>query len=253
MAEIISVLNRKGGVGKTTTTINLGKALSLVGKKVLVIDNDAQANLTEGLGVELEEGDPTIYQSYKFGSPLPIIEIEENFDMVPSGSELDAYQNEINADIARNYKLKKAIKPIRDKYDFILIDCPPSIGAFTANAVTASSKYLITAQAGSAFSTTGLIEVKDMIDNDVKEEINENIECLGILVTFYRPNVSASEATVQQLAEMFPDDLLKTRIRFLTKMSEAPFLGRDIFSHAPNSDAANNYASLAIEILDKYK
>lgn len=251
MTEVIAILNRKGGVGKTTTTINLGKALSLANKKVLVIDNDAQANLTEGLGIEVNSQDKTIYHCYAEETSLPVRVVEEKFHAVPSSSALDSIQNVLNDDYNRNYKLLQAIEPIKAEYDFIFIDCPPSLGVYTANALTAATKYIITAQAGSSFSNSGVAEVKNMIDLQVKRIINQAINCLGILVTFYNPHTNISAAVVEDLEEAYNGQVFKTRIRQLTKLLEAPYLRQDIFMLAPNSGAAEDYKALSEEVLER--
>lgn len=251
MTEVIAILNRKGGVGKTTTTINLGKALALTGKKVLVIDNDAQANLTEGLGIELAEYDKTVYHCYAEEAALPVRQIEENFYAVPSSSALDSIQNVLNDDYNRNYKLSQALEPVKNTYDFVLIDCPPSLGVYTANALTTATKYIITAQAGSSFSNSGVAEVKNMIDQQVKKIINRQISCLGILITFYNANTNISAAVAQDLEETYQGQVFQTRIRHLTKLMEAPYLRQDIFQLAPTSGAAEDYQALSTEILKR--
>ena len=246
MSYIIGILNRKGGVGKTTTAINLGRALSMQGRRVLLIDNDAQANLTEGFGIDPSEH--TLYHCYADQHPLPITTIDDCLDIVPSSSDLDTVQNFLLDDINRNYKLDDAIKPVTDQYDFILIDCPPSLGVLTANALTAATHYLVTAQAGSAFSTTGVNEVTTMIEQKVKKRINPQIACLGILVTFYSTQTNISAAVVADLLEAYGPLVFDTRIRFLTKLMEAPYLRKDIFAHAPQSTAADDYQSLSAEV-----
>ena len=247
--EIIAILNRKGGVGKTTTTINLGKALSLLGKRVLLIDNDAQANLSEGLEVDINR--KTIYHCYKDNEPLPIQIIEENFHIVPSSSDLDSIQNELIDDFNRNYKLFKAIQPFKDQYDFILIDCPPSLGVYTANALTTATRYIITAQSGSSYSNSGVQDVKALIDRDVKAIVNPNIQCLGILVTFFNPHTNISAAIVQDLEDLYNGEVFSTRIRELTKLKEAPYLRQDIFVYAPTSGAADDYRDLSKEVIQR--
>lgn len=258
MAEIISILNRKGGVGKTTTTINLGKALSLDGYKVLLIDNDPQANLTEGLDIELEyEGSkrltPTIYDVYKSSEALPIVEVGENYHAVPSSSDLDAIELEINTDFNRNFKIAEAINPVAPHYDFILIDCPPSLGVFTQNALTASTKYIIPTKCSSKFAHSGITEAKALIDNEVKRIINPKIEPLGIVLTFYDKRTRVDRAVEADLEESYQAELFKTRIKQLTKIPEAEYVSLDIFDHAAGSEAAADYRSLASEVASRVK
>lgn len=250
MAEIIAILNRKGGVGKTTTAINLGKGLALQQQKVLLIDNDAQANLTDGLGIVTEDH-PTLYHCYRDGAPLPIRSVDTNLDMVPASSDLETIQLVLSDDINRNNKLKRAVAPVKDQYDFIIIDCPPSLGVFTANALTCASRYIITAQAGSSYSNTGVEDVKNMIDHEVKQDINPDLECLGILITFFHPNRNISAAIAQDLEENYNGQVFNTRIRFLTKLMEAPYVSMDIFAYDPSSNAARDYQSLTNEVLDR--
>ena len=250
MTEIIAILNRKGGVGKTTTTINLGKALSLQGKAVLVVDNDPQANLTEGLGIESAH---SIYESYQEGSPLPLEKIDENFYVTPSSSSLETIQNEAVNDFDWNYKLVDAIEPIKSNFDFILIDCPPSLGILTANALTVATRYIITAQSGSAYSNSGVEDVMALADTKLRR-INKDISCLGILLTFHdsRETVVGS-AVYRDLKEMYPNEVFDTKIRYLTLLKQAPYAGLDIFSYAPNSNAASDYANLSTEVLNRLK
>jgi len=253
MAEIISILNRKGGVGKTTTSINLGKALSLDGYKVLLIDNDPQANLTEGLDIEVAyEGmnrlTPTIYDVYKSGLALPILEVGANFHMVPSSSDLDAIELEINTDFNRNFKIAEAVNPVSPLYDFIFIDCPPSLGVFTQNALTASTKYIIPTKCSSKFAHSGISEAKALIDNEVKRIINPKIEPLGIVLTFYDKRTRVDRAVEADLIENYQGELFDTRIKQLTKIPEAEYVSLDIFDHAAGSEAADDYRSLAKEV-----
>ncbi|MBT31622.1 MAG: chromosome partitioning protein [Thalassobius sp.] len=245
MAEIVSILNLKGGVGKTTTTINLGKALSLCGKKVLVIDNDPQANLTHGVGIENPE--TTIYHTYKFKEGLAVYEVDKNFSVVPSQLSLASIENEVDSSIYRYNILKDVLAPVSEKYDFILIDCPPSLGVYTINAVTASTKYIITTQTAS-YSIDGLFEAIKLIEGEIKKGLNKDIELLGVLITQYFTNRIASDVALEKLENKFEGKIFKTKIRHTTKFREAELSGEDIFSYDKQCYGAVDYMGLAKEI-----
>ncbi len=251
MTKIISILNHKGGVGKTTTAINLGASLARQEKKTLVIDNDAQANMTKGFGFVVEQGQSTIFESYKSGSPLPIHEVGKNLWIVPSSRKLETIQNTIADDYNKNHKLLEAIEPVQEQFDYILIDCPPSLAIYTANALTASTHYLVIAQSGSDYSNDGVDQVIDMVDNQVKKYVNKNLKCLGILVTYYDSQTNISEAILDDLLEAHNGLVFNRKIRQLTKLKEASYLGQDIFTYSPASEAAKDYRAFSIEVLDR--
>jgi chromosome partitioning protein len=249
MAEIISILNEKGGVGKTTTTINLGKALSLRGQRVLLIDNDPQAHMTAGLG--FQQPSPTIYHSYKQEADLPIVNVGPNFFAVPSEPNLRTLEFEIERDVERNYKMRLMLAPVQDQFDFILIDCPPTTGVFSQNAIIASHKYMIITQTA-AWSINGVDIAISLIEYKIKRILNPSIELLGILVTKLRKRTIAAEYGIQRLEEDYGDKLFRTRIGHTVKFEESEDFGEDIFTHAPESTAAADYAALADELLERY-
>lgn len=246
MAEIVSILNLKGGVGKTTTAINLGKALSRLKQRVLVIDNDSQANLTHGLGFNNFE--KSIYHTYKDKITLPILKEDEFFHIVPSQLALASIESEVESDINRYYILADAIEPLKQVYDFIFIDCPPSLGVYTINAITSSTKYLITTQTD-RFSIDGLLEVNRFINSKIKKRLNSEIELMGVLITLYIQNTVATDIGLEELEKHFPGKILNTRIRHTTKFKESTIAGEDIFTYDPKGNGANDYKSLAAEIL----
>lgn len=246
---IISILNLKGGVGKTTTTINLGKALALKKKKVLLIDSDPQANLTEGLGIS--QPDRTLFNAYKEESTVPIVKIDKYLHIVPSELNLATIEHEVEGNINRYYLLKDGLKEVAEKYQYIIIDCPPSIGVYTINGITASTHYLITAQAA-RYSITGLNSIKDLIDNKIRQRLNPEIQPLGILITGLTKTIAA-DISIEEIQDDYENELFESKIRQTTKFVESQLAGEDIFTYAPNSKGAYDYEKLAKEVIKRLK
>lgn len=246
--NVISILNLKGGVGKTTTTINLGKALSLQGKKVLLIDSDPQANLTEGLGIQSQK---SLYHAYKEKTQLPILQLTENFHVCPSELDLGTIENEIDASIDRYYVLSDLIFKKRDEYDFILIDCPPSLGVYTINAIVASNNFIATVQAAS-YAVSGLHSVWNLIDDKIKKRLNPHIQCLGILITFVTKTI-VNDTWIDDIRQQYQQNVFATCIHQTIKFQEAATIGTDIFTYDHTSQAAKYYQELAIEVLQRLK
>ena len=245
---IISILNEKGGVGKTTTTINLGKALSLMGKKVLLVDNDPQSHLTAGLG--MVDPKPTIYNAYKDDVPIPINKISDNFFLAPCEPNLRSIELQVESDVERNYKMKLMLEPVQHEFDYILIDCPPTTGVYAQNAIIASDFYLVVTQTA-AWSVNGVDIAISLIEYKIKRILNPNIALLGILVTKVRKRTVVGEYGLKRLENDYGDRLFTNKISHTIKFEESEDFGEDIFTHAPDSKAAKEYRSLAKEVLER--
>ena len=245
MSKIIAIVNHKGGVGKTTTTLNLGKALSLQGKKVLLIDIDPQANLSQALGEE--ENVENIYQTLCNGKPLSLIEKAENFYIVPAVLELTKAENELRNDVQGYFRLRKAIRNLNIDFDYILIDCPPSLGILTINALMVSNKVLITLNP-QFFAMKGLNTIFDLIQ-EIREELNPSLDLLGLLITQIQRNVLNREIS-ESLYEDYKGKVFQTKIKQNIALAEAVLNRQDIFSYAPKSVGAEDYWELSKEIIN---
>ena len=246
MARIISLINHKGGVGKTTTTLNLGKALSLLGKKVLVVDIDPQASLSICLGVR----DPkkNIYHSLCEDEVLPILKIDDNFYLVPSDLNLVKAEVKLQSTVNGYYKLNKLLSSQVKNYDYILIDCPPSLGLLTHNALISSNEYLIIVQS-QFMSLEGLSTIQEVIKG-LTEKLNQKWKLTGLLLTQTNHTVS-SKTVVEDLIETYGKLVFKTQIRQNVALIETSAAKTDIFNYNPNSTGAEDYMNLAKEINDK--
>lgn len=244
MTKIISILNHKGGTAKTTTTLNLGKALHLMGHKILLLDLDAQANLSQSLGVENETNTITEVFNQSLES-LPVKEIGEFFHLVPSSLELSAVEPSLYSNIKSYLLLKKKLEAIQNNYDYVLIDCPPSLGILTQNALIASNEVLITVQA-QYLALKGLETVYGLIAS-IKENLNHSISVLGLVVTQVN-HTKISKEIIQSLKDNFKDKVFKTFIRQNVALAEASLNRKDIFTYSPESFGASDYMNLAKEM-----
>lgn len=245
MVKIISILNHKGGTGKTTTTLNLGKALNLLGHKVLLIDLDAQANLSQSFGIEDET--ETIAEVFSQKSQrLPIKKIEEFLHLVPASLDLSAVEPGMYSNINSYFLLKTLLEELKEHYDFVLIDCPPSLGIFTQNALIASSSVLITVQA-QYLALKGLDTVYGLIKT-IKEKLNQAIIIEGLVVT-QTNHTRLSKDIQSSLKYAFKEKVYQTTIRQNVAIAEASASRKDIFTYSPESYGAIDYMNLAKEIL----
>ena len=245
--KTISIMNHKGGTGKTTSSINIGAGLAKKGLKVLLLDIDSQANLTEGLGV----GDPeeSVYDSIRENKKLPILNISENLDLVPSSIDLLGAEMEIVSKIGREQILHKLLKPIRSDYDYIIIDCPPSVGLLTVNAMVASDTILLPLQ-GEYFAYKGVDRLLGIV-KEVRDNLNEKLEIGGVFITQINPNRILTKTIVEKLTEDLQDKVFDTKIRINVALAEAQLQGQTIFDYAPESNGAKDYEMLVDEILNR--
>jgi chromosome partitioning protein len=242
---IISILNHKGGTGKTTTTLNLGKALHLNNRSVLMIDLDAQANLSQSLGIE--EVEETIAETFSSKvDSLPIKIIESKFDLVPASLELSAIEPGMYANINSYFILKTKLEKIKQPYDYTLIDCPPSLGIFTQNALIASDAVIITVQA-QYLALRGLDTVQNLIRN-VKERLNDKIKILGLVLT-QTNHTRLNKDISNSLRKVFKEKVFATSIRQNVALAEASANRKTIFDYSPESFGAIDYMNLAKEII----
>ena len=249
MGKIISVANQKGGVGKTTTTVNLSTILAKKGKKVLLIDTDPQGNATSGLGVskdvELSVYDILIGDT-EFDETLQETAIK-NLKVCPSNMSLAGAEVQLVSMMSREQRLKTKLDKIKDQYDYILIDCPPSLGLVTLNAFTASDSVLIPVQC-EYFALEGLGQLLNTV-NLVKKHLNKNLEIEGALLTMYDARTNLSNQVVKEVKKYFEDKVYKTVIPRNVRLSEAPSYGMPITVYDPRSKGAKAYEKFAKELL----
>ena len=249
MGKIISVANQKGGVGTTTTTVNLSTILAKKGKKVLLIDTDPQGNATSGLGgskdVELSVYDILIGDT-EFDETLQETAIK-NLKVCPSNISLAGAEVQLVSMMSREQRLKTKLDKIKDQYDYILIDCPPSLGLVTLNAFTASDSVLIPVQC-EYFALEGLGQLLNTV-NLVKKHLNKNLEIEGALLTMYDARTNLSNQVVKEVKKYFEDKVYKTVIPRNVRLSEAPSYGMPITVYDPRSKGAKAYEKFAKELL----
>jgi len=245
MTHILSILNHKGGTSKTTTTLNLGKALNLLGFRILLIDLDAQANLSQSLGIEDEVETISEVFSKKLNR-LPVKEVGDSFHIVPASLDLSAVEPGLYSNINSYFLLKTLLDEIKNNYDYILIDCPPSLGIFTQNALIASTSVLITVQA-QYLALKGLDTVCGLIAT-IKEKLNQAITIKGLVVT-QTNHTKLSKDILMALRSGFKEKVFQTTVRQNVAIAEASANRKDIFTYNGDSFGATDYMNLAKEIL----
>ena len=250
--RVIAIINQKGGVGKSTTAVNLAAALGENNKKVLLVDFDPQGNSTSGFGIEKEELSQCIYDALL--NDVPVEDLIHDTDskkvfVVPATIQLAGAEIELVSAMARETRLKELLAPVRDEFDFIFIDCPPSLGLLTINALTAADSVLIPIQCEyyALEGVTKLLESMRM----VKSRINKNLDTFGVLMTMYDSRTSLSNQVVDEVRNYFGDKTFKTLIPRTVKLSEAPSFGMPVVEYAPNNKGAKAYRELAKEVMKR--
>ncbi|GAX00426.1 ParA family protein [Secundilactobacillus silagei] len=249
MADIIALANQKGGVGKTTTAVNLGAGLANLGNRVLLVDIDAQGNATSGVGIAKSSISKDIYDVLVNEEPIADVILHtshKKLDIAPATIQLSGAEIELTAQIARETRLLDAIKTIQDQYDFILVDCPPSLGLLTINAFTASNSILIPVQS-EYYALEGLSQLLNTIQL-VRKHFNPNLKIEGVLLTMYDARTNLGKQVNEEVKKYFKDNVYKTIIPRNVRLSEAPSHGLPIMDYDPKSTGAKVYSQLAKEV-----
>lgn len=247
MGMIISLLNHKGGVGKTTSAINIGAGLVEMGKKVLLVDLDPQANLTLSLGIPRQKA--TIYENIKGEAELAPYTVKPGMDVITSSLDLSGAEMEMINEAGREYILRELFEPVTEQYDFVIIDCPPSLGLLTLNALTCSRLVFIPLQT-EFLALQGLAKIKQVIDK-VRFRLNKDLEIGGVIPTMYDSRKVLNRDVVDTILKFFGEKVFKTYIRDTVALAEAPAQRQDIFSYSPRSAGAEDYLNLSREILER--
>ena len=251
MSKVIAVFNQKGGVGKTTTNVNLSASVAKMGKKVLVLDLDPQGNSTSGYGIEKNEVENTIYEVLINNDNIEnaIIKTEfENIDIVASATELAGAEIEFTAIEEREYILKKALDKVRDKYDYIFIDCPPSLGMLTINCLTAVDSVLIPIQC-EYYALEGVSQLMETISL-IKKSLNPNLEIQGVVLSMFDGRANLSIQVVEEVKKYFKGSVYTTLIPRNVRLAEAPSHGKPVIYYDSRCKGAVAYLELAEEFID---
>lgn len=250
--KIIAILNQKGGVGKSTTAINLSAALGSAGKQVLLVDLDPQGNASSGLGVQKNQVENCIYNVLLSEVDIReaiIPDIAQGVDIVPATINLAGAEVELVPVMARENRLKNALGSLRGKYDYIFIDCPPSLGLLTVNALVAADKLLIPIQC-EFYALEGVTKLLDSMKR-VKAALNPGLDIFGVLLTMFDARTTLSRQVVEEVQRYFGPKVFKTLIPRSVKLSEAPSYGQSIIEFDPSGKGAQSYSELAKEVMDR--
>jgi len=249
MAKVIAVANQKGGVGKTTTAINMSACLAAIGQKTLLLDTDPQANATSGLGFDPRQLSTSIYHVLLDGMALSDVTVQtklELLSLVPANFDLVGAEVEMTTLMARENKLRTALQPVRDEYEYIIIDCPPSLGLITLNSLTACDSILIPIQC-EYYALEGLGQLLETITL-VQENLNAGLEIEGVLLTMQDKRIKLSEQVILEVQKFFGGQVYNTIIPRNVRLSEAPSFGKPVILYDAKSSGAKAYMELAKEI-----
>lgn len=252
MGRIIAIANQKGGVGKTTTAINLSACLAEKGKKVLSIDMDPQGNMTSGLGVDKDSVEKTVYDLIIGEAQIEEIfckDVLENLDVLPTNIDLSAAEIELIGIDNKEYIIKNEVDKVKDNYDFVIIDCPPSLSMLTINAMTTADSVLVPIQC-EYYALEGLSQLIHTIEL-VKERLNSNLEIEGVVFTMYDARTNLSLQVVENVKDNLDQNIYKTIIPRNIRLAEAPSYGMPINQYDPKSSGAESYRLLADEVIER--